>query len=416
MILGLDHDAFPRIRKRPSFDLLEQTPRRLGDRSMPDDDRYLFLQAVNAAKDSLYLSYLGRDVRDNSRLPPSLVISELSHFLSSFGWALNAVEHPLQPFSDRYLSGELVTYQSDWFQEPVACHSEGDPMQNGRAATVSGESLIQFAQHSAKYFFDDQLDASLQIYDHIHPESEPFDLDALDRFQVIDRSLEALLDGDELRTLTKRLIKQGMVIEGEWGERQLSKLLSTAQQMTDTLLAQSRKPLPIQYQVDKVTVSMRCPNIGDEDHLYVRPGRWSIKQTMRPWIAHLLLSAVGQPRQASLVGATAHGIETRTLAAMGQREAHIALASLVSLYQSSSTAPIFFPIESAWSYLRARHKGEGREGALAQARTKWANVAAFEEQTDPYWVRLDGDLDQIPQIAEQLEPFFKPLLDRWDAK
>ena len=69
MILGLDHDAFPRVRKRPSFDLLEQTPRRLGDRSMPDDDRYLFLQAVNAAKESLYLSYLGRDVRDNSRFP-----------------------------------------------------------------------------------------------------------------------------------------------------------------------------------------------------------------------------------------------------------------------------------------------------------------------------------------------------------
>ena len=82
---------------------------------------------------------------------------------------------------------------------------------------------------------------------------------------------------------------------------------------------------------------------------------------MRPWIAHLLLSAAGQPRLASLVGATAHGIETRTLAAMGQRDAHHALASLVSLYQSSSTAPIFFPIESAWSYLRARHKGEGRE-------------------------------------------------------
>ena len=416
MILGLDHDAFPRIRKRPSFDLLEQTPRRLGDRSMPDDDRYLFLQAVNAAKDSLYLSYLGRDVRDNSRFPPSLVISELTHFLSSYGWALTAVEHPLQPFSDRYRSGELVTYRSDWFNEPLAHHAEADPIQTRATATISGESLIQFAQHSAKYFFDDQLDASLQIYDHIHPESEPFDLDALDRFQVIDRSLEALLDGVELSTLTKLLIKQGMAIEGAWGERQLSNLLSTAQQMTDTLLAQSRKPFPIEYKVDRVTVSMICPNIGKKDHLYARAGRWSIKQTMRPWIAHLLLNAAGQPRQASLIGATASGIETKTLAEMGQRDAHNALASLVSLYQSSSTAPIFFPIESAWSYLRARHKGEAREGALAQARTKWANVAAFEEQTDPYWVRLDGDLDQIPQIAEQLEPFFKPLLDRWDAK
>ena len=278
MILGLDHDAFPRIRKRPSFDLLEQTPRRLGDRSMPDDDRYLFLQAVNAAKDSLYLSYLGRDVRDNSRFPPSLVISELTHFLSSYGWALNAVEHPLQPFSDRYRSGELVTYRSDWFNEPLAHHAEADPMLTREAATISGESLIQFAQHSAKYFFDDQLDASLQIYDHIHPESEPFDLDALDRFQVIDRSLEALLDGVELSTLTKLLIKQGMAIEGEWGERQLSNLLRSAQQMTDTLLAQSRKPFPIEYKVDQVTVSMICPNIGEKDHLYARAGRWSIKQ------------------------------------------------------------------------------------------------------------------------------------------
>ena len=250
----------------------------------------------------------------------------------------------------------------------------------------------------------------------IRDRSEPFDLDALDRFQVIDRSLEALLDGVELSTLTKLLIKQGMAIEGEWGERQLSNLLRSAQQMTDTLLAQSRKPFPIEYKVDRVTVSMICPNIGEEDHLYARAGRWSIKQTMRPWIAHLLLNAAGQPLQASLVGATASGIETKPLAAIGQRTAHNALASLVSLYQSSSTAPIFFPIESVWSYLRARHKGEGREGALAQARTKWANVAAFQEQPDPYWVRLDGDLDQIPQIAEQLEPFFKPLLDRWDAK
>ena len=63
-----------------------------------------------------------------------------------------------------------------------------------------------------------------------------------------------------------------MAIEGEWGERQLSNLLRTAQQMTDTLLAQSRKPFPIDYRVGKVSVSMICPNIGDEDHLYARAG------------------------------------------------------------------------------------------------------------------------------------------------
>ena len=115
---------------------------------------------------------------------------------------------PLQPFSDRYRSGELVTYRS-LVNEPLAHHAEADPIQT-RETAISGESLIH---RSTRQVLDDQLDASLQIYDHIHPESEPFDLDALDRFKSLTDP-EAILDGVELSTLTKLLIKQGMTIEG----------------------------------------------------------------------------------------------------------------------------------------------------------------------------------------------------------
>ena len=98
-ILGLSADQFPRSRNRPSFDLLENTPRRLGDRSLRDDDRYLFLEAINAAQKKLHLSFVGRDQRDNSEIPPSLVVTELIDCLKGMGESLQVTDHPLQPLS-----------------------------------------------------------------------------------------------------------------------------------------------------------------------------------------------------------------------------------------------------------------------------------------------------------------------------
>ena len=97
--------------------------------------------------------------------------------------------------------------------------------------------------------------------------------------------------------------------------------------------------LPIQYQVDKVTVSMICPNIGDEDHLYVRQDAGRLNKRCGPGLP-IALERCGAAPASVISRGHRHGIETRTLAEMGQRDAHNALASLVSLYQLI-TAPIF---------------------------------------------------------------------------
>ncbi|HBY48263.1 MAG TPA: hypothetical protein DEH09_02885, partial [Alcanivorax sp.] len=41
------------------------------------DDRYLFLEALLSARDSLYISWTGRNVRDNSERPPSVLVAQL---------------------------------------------------------------------------------------------------------------------------------------------------------------------------------------------------------------------------------------------------------------------------------------------------------------------------------------------------
>ena len=80
-LLGLDDTAFPRHERPPGFDLAAQRPRR-GDRTLREDDRYLFLEALLSARETLYLSYAGLSVRDNTESPPSVLVSELLDYLA----------------------------------------------------------------------------------------------------------------------------------------------------------------------------------------------------------------------------------------------------------------------------------------------------------------------------------------------
>src|SRR5512140_618032 len=119
--IGLNDGAFPTVERPAEFDLIARAPRR-GDRQRRADQRNVFLDLLLAARGSFYLSYTGRSVRDNSSLPPSVLVSELLDVLAPAiardpadaaslkqARARLLVAHPLQPFS------------------PAAFTIEGDP-------------------------------------------------------------------------------------------------------------------------------------------------------------------------------------------------------------------------------------------------------------------------------------------------
>lgn len=82
-ILGLNDTDFPRKATTPAFNLIgikEMFER--GDRSPALDDRFLFLEAILSARESLYLSYIGQSPIDQTERNPSLVVTELLYYLS----------------------------------------------------------------------------------------------------------------------------------------------------------------------------------------------------------------------------------------------------------------------------------------------------------------------------------------------
>lgn len=113
-VLGLDEGEFPRRPAHGGIDLMVRL-RRLGDRDVPSDDRYLFLETVMAARKRLHLSYLGQGARDGKHRNPAAPLAELLAELDRHAglqpddtkaerpWLLR---HPLQPFDARYFDGQ----------------------------------------------------------------------------------------------------------------------------------------------------------------------------------------------------------------------------------------------------------------------------------------------------------------------
>lgn len=125
-VLGLNDGEFPRNASDAGLDLMARH-RRLGDRDVRSDDRYLFLETVMAAREVLHLSYLAEGVRDGKPRNPAAPLAELLQFLDEQAdlRAVDAdidehplppgttrefrrpwrVRHPLQPFDARYFDG-----------------------------------------------------------------------------------------------------------------------------------------------------------------------------------------------------------------------------------------------------------------------------------------------------------------------
>ena len=117
-VLGLDEGAFPRPDRGDGLDLMARH-RRSGDRGLRDDDRWLFLETVMAARDRLHLSYIGEGIRDGKPRNPAAPLAELMAELDRHAPASGDgeapaspprrpwwVRHPLQPFDPRYFDGE----------------------------------------------------------------------------------------------------------------------------------------------------------------------------------------------------------------------------------------------------------------------------------------------------------------------
>ncbi|WP_206485699.1 exodeoxyribonuclease V subunit gamma [Thalassotalea sp. G2M2-11] len=211
-ILGLNDGEYPRQRQPLGFDLMSLASSRLGDRSRRGDDRYLFLEALISARNNLYLSYQGRNVRNNAIKQPSIVLKELMDYLSvGYGWQLtdddaaDIRQLALQPYSEKNYQGEFASFDSNWLalnQQMQAAnnnHQSSDlswmieEHHQANEFTLSVKALLAFFQHPSRYFAQQVLSLYLDEQQQSLIDDEPFSCDHLTSYLYKQHLVNELL-------------------------------------------------------------------------------------------------------------------------------------------------------------------------------------------------------------------------------
>lgn len=216
-LLGMNFDVFPRKERRLSFSLMEQKPER-GDRNVKDNDRHLFLETVLSARDYLYISFVGRDVRNGNPKPPSSLVDELADYLVQAlpdeerisAEALYQI-HPLYGFSQQYFKPNgLLSYLTDQaFVEQQPISYTDTPSEPPALKEVSVLEWIKFFNHPFRWHVRKTLGLYYEEDSLTLPESELFETDRLVDYQI--RKALLCYSDEEQRQFLERNQQEGML-------------------------------------------------------------------------------------------------------------------------------------------------------------------------------------------------------------
>lgn len=305
-ILGLNDGAFPRQSTPLGFDLMAQQPRRPGDRSRRGDDRYLFLEALISARQQLYLSYQGRDIRTNNERQPSLLLKELFDYLQrGYGWQFDGPEsavrqQPLHPFSRANFSGPLPGFDAGWARlvEPLAARNNRIELPPLPASDqpLTLEQLQRFYANPLKAFARERLGLVLDEPAPLAADDEPFAVDGLTRYQLREQLCQAWLgQGDQPEQVSRRFAASGLLPASPVTPRLLERELAECQQLAQAVAAAGGPqlaPRKVQLQLAGEQLLAELPLLADGQSLLLwRPGSWRAADQLRLWLYHLLANA-----------------------------------------------------------------------------------------------------------------------------
>lgn len=404
-LLGMNDDIFPRRDRRAGFDLMA-AKRRPGDRSTRDDDRYLFLEALLAAREKLLITYVGRDQRDNGIRPPSTAVSELIDVIDATfvgadpGRKVSAgitVVHPLQPFSHRYfdagdeqlwsysrtnLAGAQALCQPGATRPPFALVPGPLAPAPERVPPLTIDRLARFLENPPRVFLRNRLGLVLADESAGLEDREPIELDGLAKWQIGDAIL-ARGRSDEASFRAA-----GDLPPGSLGTVPLEDVRAEAEEI---LAAGARlrvneplDPVLVDVVVAGVPVTGLLDALWPAGRVQVQYARAGARHLLDLWVRHLFLNLVRPEGCAPKTTLVARDDGAATVCLRPVDDPRPILESLVALYQRGHEVPLpLFPL-AAEAYCR-KLGAEDPDAPFKAARSKFAGNSrhATTDSDDP---------------------------------
>ncbi|MEL4012695.1 exodeoxyribonuclease V subunit gamma [Dryocola clanedunensis] len=441
-LLGMNDGVYPRTLAPLGFDLMSQKPQR-GDRSRRDDDRYLFLEALNSAQQCLYISYIGRSIQDNSRRYPSVLVEELLDYIAQShclpddcartcdesGEAVKAhliYQHSRTPFdANNFLPTSLEqSYASEWLP---AAGEQGEAhapfiqaLQHKVPEDITLEQLLRFWRHPVRAFFQMRLGINFWLEDSELPDAEPFTLDSLERFQMNQQLLNTLVQGGDPQLLFRRYRAAGALPYGAFGEIVWEKQLTEMVELATKVSAERQNSASVE--VDITIAGTRLvgwlSDVQPDGLLRWRPSVLNVAHGMQLWVEHIVWCASGGQGSSRVYG---RKNSAWVFPPMDPEQARTYLQQLIEGYLEGLSQPLLLLPNSGGAWIKACYDQandailwdeQTQQKARAKLLAAWEGNQMVEGEGADVWLQrlyrtLDNDYYEA--VIHEAERYLLPL-------
>ncbi len=414
--VGMNGDAFPRHVPQATFDLVGLDDRNIGDRDARDEDRFAFLEALLAARRCFIVTYTGRDLRDDAALPPSVLVSDLAEYLTARFGAEMETRHPLQPFSRRYFddaNGRLFSYSeamaaaanavADTVEDSPGRFADQLPSVAHQRPELDIDELVRFAVAPTRYFVEARLGMQLRLFTDEVKDEEPFEPDALRRWQVMSGILALRTAHVAEPTPRTLLLARGLLPQSNLGQVEYRQRSVEANALGTTLAAydahRAAPPLDLEIEIAGTllvgAVGGYCADANEM--LWWRTGAVRPRDRIEVWLKLLALACTaGKTVEAVAIGVT-NAVQCIRLSSPAPDEAAQLLADWLSAWRIGNNVALpFFPATS-WAWARAAQR------PLQDARAAWRGNQ---------WGEGDDEYNSLVFPREPFDARFKEWAER----
>ncbi|MBW2100744.1 MAG: exodeoxyribonuclease V subunit gamma, partial [Deltaproteobacteria bacterium] len=458
-LVGMDSGAYPGESKPYGFDLMATNPEP-GDPSRRNDDRYFFLETLLSAGRKFYISYMGQSIRDNSVIPPSVLVGEIMDYIEE-NFEIPGInirrqmvtQHRLQAFSPAYFKGsagpgnsgngpdrdeKLFSYCLENFQaarsmghdrnHPVPFVAGGLKEPEEEFKRVDLAELCRFFSNPPKFLINKRLGFSLEQGTYIPEEREPFEIKGLEKYLLEQMLMEKRLEGESLKEFQPSVIAAGRLPHGTMGKCVFDCLSRGVDGFVHWLKGyrhgNSLEPVEVELDLSGFRLTGRINSVYSERLIHYRYAKVKAKDILRIWIHHLVLNCMntknlktgGYPETSVLAGLNPDGRGESVFAAWEYppvKEAGRILENLLEKYRLGLLKPLSFFPESSMEYARlVIEKNKPAQEALRSVEKIWkGNDHRQGECSDLYHHRCFGNGEPLDSNFEKIAiEIFSPIL------
>ena len=429
-LVGLDDGAFPRGGSPDGDDLLVRA-RHIGDHDRRAEDRQLLLDAVLAAGEALVVTYSGRDVRTNERMPPAVPVNELLDVVDATVCTETGAparrqvvhDHPLLA-SDRrcFEPGRLGTAGPWGFDRRLLSGARaaagprrepgpflGAPLPPTAGDVVALDDVVQLLQHPVQGFLRQRLGLSLRSDDDQPVDALAVELDGLASWGVGDRLVRAVLAGGDLDAVCAAEAARGLLPPGALGQAALEVARARAEAVAAAALeAAQGQPASIEVDVALPDGRRLVGTVPDVVGTVIRAttfSRLAPKHRLAAWVRFLAATAAlpEQELSSTTVGRQRDRARTFTLQPLaGTGPGRLASATqrlgvVVDLFDRGRREPL--PIYGETSHRYAAAVRAGAEAPAEDAARCWTSEYGWDkEDREPAHVLVLGGVRTLDEI------------------